>query len=769
MNQQVFNVQGMHCTSCSQIISKKLKKLPGVTDCDVNFATEKAKISFDDTQINMGTMNSEINKLGYELSQNHSAHESMQQNPLHDDGASTNDHSEHLGLSLSKVEKINELKKLKNKINFSLPLTFIVFIVMMWDISVNISPQIPALPLSMGLFNSILFIVSSVFLFWVGKPYLEAVVRLVKYRVANMDSLVGIGTLTAYIYSAAVFLFPTIKAVLNLPEYTYFDVTIVVIGFITLGKYLEARSKLRTGEAVEKLLNLQAKTALVIRDGKETKIPLSEVVIDDIVVVKPGGKVPVDGIITEGSSSIDESMINGEPLPVDKSIGDTVIGSTMNKQGSFKFRASKVGSDTMLAQIVRMVEDAQGSKAQIQNLADKVSAVFIPSVLVIAVLSFVLWISVGSLFLGISQALTFAILSFVGVLVIACPCALGLATPTAIIVGVGKGAENGILIKNAESLEKLRRVDTVVFDKTGTLTHGKPTVTDIKSLSSELTEEDILQLASSLEQNSQHPLAGAIISRAKAKDTTFKTVSSFQENEGVGVEGKIQGYTYLVRKPSPEEQALPEVSKLQKEGKTVVVVAKDNKAIGIIAISDTLKQGVKRVIDKLHSLDIETVILTGDNRLAAEFIAQQAGIDDFKAEILPQDKSKIIKNLQDLGKNVAMVGDGINDAPALTRANVGIAMASGTDIAIESADITLLGGDLSKIPQALKLSRATIRTVKQNLFWAFIYNVIGIPLAAGIFYPLFGVFLNPIFAGLAMGLSSVSVVSNSLLLKRAKL
>ena len=699
MLKQTYEVLGMHCASCSSIISKKLKKLPGVETCDVNFATEKANIEFDSDKVSVDQMNNEINKLGYSLSpKDHS---------MHDMSMPGMDHSEHLGLSQSKDEKLKELSLLKGKVKFSLPITFIIFSIMLWDIIGKFLPFIPAQPIPTDLLNTISFVLASVIIFWVGKPYLEAVIRFIKYRVANMDSLVGIGTLTAYLYSATIFLFPNIKELLSLPEYMYFDVTIVVTGFITFGKYLESRSKLRTGEAIEKLLNLQAKTALVKREGKEIEIPISEVVVGDILIVKPGSKIPVDGIILEGISSIDESMINGEPLPIDKKKGDYVIGSTINKQGSFTFKASKVGSDTMLAQIVQLVENAQGSKAQIQNLADKISSVFIPIVLVLAVVSLIAWITVGSYFLGINSALSFGLLSFVGILVIACPCALGLATPTAIIVGVGKGAENGILIKNAESLEKLHKITTLVLDKTGTITNGKPTVTDIIVLNSTFSESKLLQIASSLEKHSQHPLANAVVEKAKALKINMLKVTSFKENEGVGVEGIINSKFIVIRKPKETDKGIPQLEKLQSEGKTVIIVENNEKIIGAIAISDTIKDGAKNAIEKLHKLKIKIVMLTGDNKKTADYIAKKLGIDDVRAEVLPKDKADIIKELQEKGDKIAMAGDGINDAPALTQADIGIAMATGTDIAIESSDITLLGGDLSKIPQAFKLSKLT--------------------------------------------------------------
>jgi Cu+-exporting ATPase len=765
MTTQIFQVKGMHCTSCSNIITKKLKKLPGVTTCDVNFATEKASISYNPSDVTVDMMNEEINKLGYSLKEpmDHDHHTMMSKEQ---DGI---DHSEHLGLHQSKEEKLKELDAMMRKVDFVLPITFLVFALMMWDIAAKIFPVVPNVPIPMTLFNTISFLLSAVVLFWIGRPFIDGVIRFITYKVANMDTLIGLGTLTAFLYSSIIFLFPPVRELIRAPEYTYFDVTIVVIGFVSFGKYLEARSKIKTGEAIEKLLNLQAKTATVIRDKKEIEIPISEVIVGDVVMVKPGQKIPVDGVILEGFTSIDESMLTGESIPIDKKEGDVVVGSTMNKQGSFTFKATKVGSNTVLAQIIRLVESAQGSKAEIQNLADKISSVFVPTVLVIACITLLVWLSIGTLYLGFPQALSYGLLAFVGILVIACPCALGLATPTAIIVGVGKGAENGILIKNAESLEKLHKVNTLVFDKTGTITSGKPSVTDVVSFSSNISDNQLIQYAASIENYSQHPLALAIVHKSKELLLDLLTVDRFKETEGMGVEGNIETMKIIIRKPIDSEHKNANIGKLQSEGKTVIIVEINGENAGILAISDTIKDSAKVAINKLHKLGIKTVMLTGDNKRAASYIAKLVGIHEVKAEVLPQDKSEVIKELQKDKRIVAMVGDGINDAPALTQADVGIAMATGTDVAIESADITLLHGDIGKIPQAFNLSRKTIRTIKQNLFWAFIYNVVGIPLAAGAFYPLFGIFLNPIFAGLAMALSSVSVVTNSLLLKRFKI
>lgn len=752
MLHQNLNVKGMHCASCAAIITKKVSKLPGVNDVSVNFATEKASITFDPTKIAVQDMNHEIEKLGYGLEDTN--HE---------------DHSAHTGINQSKEEKAKELLALQAKTLFVLPIALSIFVLMMWDIAGRTLSYIPNLPLPMALFNLISMLLATVVLFWVGQPFLRGVVTFVRHRVANMDTLIGIGTLAAYLYSLIITLLPQLTEIFKLPDYTYFDVTIVVIGFVVFGKYLETRSKFRTGEAIEKLLNLQAKTALVWRDGIELEVPIAEVHLGDIIVVKPGSKIPVDGKIIEGQSSIDESMISGESLPVDKKIGDLVIGATLNKQGSFKFSATKVGNDTLLSQIIRMVEEAQGSKAPIQALADKVSGIFVPVVLGIALLSLAMWLTIGVSFLGFSTALSYGILSFVGILVIACPCALGLATPTAIIVGVGKGAEYGILIKNAEALEKLSKVDTVVFDKTGTITTGKPEVTEIVSLRNDWDEARILELAASLEKLSEHPLAESIVQKAQEQKISLLQVDNFKAHEGVGVSGKINNQTISIHKPNSKEIQDNIIQTLQSQGKTVVILEVDNISVGVLALSDTLKPEAKSAIAKLHNKGIKVVMLTGDNHLAAQYIAAQANIDTVIAEVLPQEKAGKIKELQAQGKKVAMAGDGINDAPALVQADVGIAMATGTDIAIESAGITLLNGDIAKLSQAFELSRGTIRTVKQNLFWAFIYNIIGIPIAAGILFPIWGIILNPIFAGLAMAGSSVSVVLNSLRLKTKKL
>jgi P-type Cu+ transporter len=756
MTNKTLQVKGMHCASCSAIIMKKVSTLPGVDAITVNVATEKATISFDERTITIDHMNNEIEKLGYSFVDEESK-------------SKGEDHGMHTRLNIPKEDKVKELMVMKSKTQFVLPIALLVFGLMMWDITAQLFATVPNFPLPMSLFNTLSMVFASIVLFWIGQPFLQGVVKFLRYRVANMDTLIGIGTSVAYLYSLGITLFPNIRTNLGLPETTYFDVTIVVIGFVILGKYLEARSKLRTGEAIEKLIGLQAKTALLWRDGKEVEVPIDEVQIGDILIVKPGSKIPVDGTIIEGYSSIDESMITGEPIPVDKKVGDFVVGATINKQGNFKFKATKIGSDTMLAQIIKMVEDAQGSRAPIQALADRISSVFVPTVLGIAVLTIILWLTIGTQAFGFSTALSYGIYSFVSVLVIACPCALGLATPTAIIVGVGKGAEHGILIRNAEALEKLSHVDTVVLDKTGTITKGKPEVTDIIALDSVWSVKDILRISASIEKLSEHPLADAVVTKASDEKVILDTVTNFQAQEGVGVAGSIGGKHISIHKPTKNDMEETKIQELQTQGKTVVIVEVDKKKVGLIALSDTVKEESKEMIDKLHSRNIKVIMLTGDNPVAARYIADLVGIDEVMAEVLPQEKRGKIQELQNNGGIVAMVGDGINDAPALVQADVGIAMGTGTDVAIESAGITLLGGDVAKIAQAIKLSKITMRGIKQNLFWAFIFNVVGIPLAAGLFYPVFGWLLNPAFAGFAMAMSSVTVVGNSLRIKSKKL
>lgn len=751
MTTHTFKIRGMHCASCASIITKKLSAIPHVKSVSVNYGTEKAKVEYEHEHVSIDTMNETIGKFGYSLL--------ATENP-------ENSHDDHLS-------KIDDLEELKKKTEFILPVTIAVFGLMMWDITSKLFVEVPNLPIPMPLFNTIGMIVATITLFWVGRPYLLGVTRFIRHGVANMDTLIGLGTLAAYLYSIALTLIPFLGVLLKVPEYTYFDVTIVVIGFITLGKYLEARSKRKTGDAIEKLLTLQSKTTLVIRDGKEVELSVNEVTHGDLIIVKPGAKIPVDGIITEGTSFIDESMVTGEPMPVQKKIGDNVVSGTINTNGSLVFRATKVGSETLLAQIIKMVEDAQGSKAPIQALADKVSAVFVPVVLAIAFITLGTWLVVGTQYLGFSEAFSLGLVSFIGVLVIACPCALGLATPTAIIVGVGKGAKEGILIKDAATLEKLHKVDTVVVDKTGTITKGKPTLVAIQNFSS-VSNEALISVLASLEKKSEHPIAHAIVTYAEEKSIATEEVSEFESVQGKGLKGIIKGVTYYVGNAKLiSDLNIPfdavTLNEFTSQGKTPVILATGDSVLGFVMVADEIKPESKQAVADLHKLGIKVVMLSGDDEKTANHIASLVGIDDVVAHVLPQDKLEKIKELQLQGRVVAMAGDGVNDAPALAQADVGIAMGTGTDVAIASAGITLLGGDISKLVKAIKLSKITMRGIKQNLFWAFIYNIVGIPLAAGAFYPLFGWLLNPIFAGFAMSMSSVSVVSNSLRIKAKKL
>jgi len=606
--------------------------------------------------------------------------------------------------------------------------------------------------------------------FWAGWRFYRGAWGALRHKTADMNTLVAVGTSAAYLYSVVAVLFPylfsTAKAELGL----YFDTSAMIIALILLGRFLETRARGQTSEAINKLIGMQPKMALVVREGKETEIPVEDVEVGDLILVRPGERVPVDGIIHQGYSAVDESMISGESIPVEKRVGDEVIGATINKTGSFKFKATKVGKDTTLARIIRLVEEAQGSKAPIQRLADVIASYFVPIVIGIAIITFIIWY-----FVGPAPALTFALLNFIAVLIIACPCALGLATPTAIMVGTGKGAEHGVLIRSAEALERAHQINTVLLDKTGTLTQGEPRVTDIVAIPSS-SQEEVLQLAASAEHGSEHPLGEAISRAASEKKLKVSPASDFTAIPGHGVEASVEGKKVLLgnlrlikdKGFSPNELET-EAERLWEKGKTVMFLGVDSQVTGIIALADTLKPDAREALEELHKMGIEAVMLTGDNRRTAEAIAQEVGIDRVVAEVLPEHKAEEVKKLQEEGKVVAMVGDGINDAPALAQADVGIAIGTGTDVAMETGDITLISGDLTAIATAVSLSKRTMRTIKQNLFWAFLYNSVGIPIAAGILYPLIGFLLNPIIAGAAMAFSSVSVVSNSLSMRRYRL
>ncbi|MBI2656855.1 copper-translocating P-type ATPase, partial [Candidatus Woesearchaeota archaeon] len=588
-------------------------------------------------------------------------------------------------------------------------------------------------------------------------------------KTANMDTLIAVGTSSAYIYSLLASIFPS-----AFTGGIYFDTSSVIITFILLGKYLEALTKGKASEAIRKLIGLQPKTAAVIRGGREIEVPVEELQIDDVFIVKPGEKIATDGIVVDGSSYVDESMLTGESIPVSKKENDKAIGATLNKNGLLKVKATKVGADTMLAQIIKLVEEAQGSKAPIQRLADKVSSIFVPVVILIAIASFLFWYFAAPNFLPITAPFIFSFTVFVAVLIIACPCALGLATPTAIMVGTGKGAENGILIKNAEALETAHKLTTIVFDKTGTLTKGKPDVTDVVALDSKFVENDIVKFAAIAEKGSEHPLADAIMNYSKNKKITINEPSHFEAVNGKGVAAKYKNYEILVGnkklldqfKIKINNEIEEKIKQIEEQGKTTVILSVNESVIGLVGIADTLKENSKEAVEALHKMGKEVDMITGDNERVAKAIASQLGIDKVLAEVLPQDKEKEIKKLQSEGRIVAMVGDGINDAPALAAADVGIAIGAGTDIAIETGSIVLVKNDLRDVVKSIKLSSYTIKKIKQNLFWAFFYNAAGIPIAAGLLYPFFGFLLNPIIAGAAMAFSSVSVVSNSLLMRR---
>lgn len=753
MQKITTHVSGMHCASCVARIEKTIGKQRGVQAVSVNFATEEARITLNASQTDVGTLSKAIEPMGYQLhAKEHVVAEA------HREG---HDHT-----SASEAE----VSILKKKVFISIPLVVFAAVVMGWDIlaKYGIVPEMSETLYEF--FHHLLPIFATYMLFAVGTPYLRGLWMFFRRGVADMDTLVGLGTMTAFLYSFALAAFEAPLAPYLDVSATYYDVTIVVIGLITLGKYFEARAKQKTGSAIKKLMGLQVKTAVVLRNGKEETLSIDQVQKGDLVLIKPGMKIPVDGIIAEGTSFLDEAMLTGEPLPVEKKEGDKVSAGTMNTTGAFTMQATGVGSETLLARIIALVAEAQGSKAPIQRLADKISSVFVPAVLVIAVLALMAWLVIGGQYLPFSQAVSFGLASFVAVLVIACPCALGLATPTAIIVGVGKGAKEGILIKDAATLEKLHKVYVVVVDKTGTITKGKPELVGIENVSKDLSDKEVISILASLESKSEHPIAHAITEYAKEKKIDLQPVQNFDSIKGKGLKGTIGKTEYFAgnTKLVADLKFSFDLKTFEKEtaqGKTPVILATKEEVVAVVFVADAIKPEAVQAVKDLHALGIKTIMLTGDMANTAQAIAQQVGIDEVVAEVLPDDKLNKIKELQKQGHLVAMAGDGVNDAPALAQADVGIAMGTGTDVAIETAGITLLRGDLSKLVKAIRLSKITMTGIKQNLFWAFIYNIIGIPLAAGLFFPFFGWLLNPIFAGLAMAFSSVSVVGNSLRLK----
>ena len=736
-------ITGMTCANCAATVERTLnRKVPGVVQANVNFASERATVEYVPGAASVADMIRAVEAAGYGVVQ-----------------AAAQDQLEDVEAQARQAEIADQTRKFWVGVIFALPL-FLTSMARDFGLLGAWSHA--------AWVNWLFLALATPVQFYTGWDYYVGSYHALRNRTANMDVLVAMGSTVAYLYSLVVLFFPAAG------QHVYFETSAVIITLIKLGKLLEARAKGQTGEAIRRLMGLRPKTARVVRDGVEMDVPIGSVRVGDLVVVRPGERIPVDGIVVDGRSAVDESMLTGEPLPVDKGTGDEVIGATINKHGLLKFEATRVGAETALAQIIRLVQEAQGSKAPIQRLADRVAAVFVPAVILIALGTFAVWWVAGG-------DLTAAMIRLVAVLVIACPCALGLATPTAIMVGTGKGAELGVLFKNSEALETAHRLQVVVLDKTGTITVGKPTVTDVVTAGSGAESKDlVLRLAASAERGSEHPLGQAIVAEAEARGVALADPQDFEAIPGKGVRALVEGHTVLVGKPGWIEQEgialgdlAAEIERLQAEAKTAMVVAVDGEPAGVLSVADTLKEGSADAVAELHRLGLDVVMLTGDNRRTADAIAAQVGVDQVVAEVLPAEKAARIKELQVGNRMVGMVGDGINDAPALAQADVGIALGTGTDVAMETAGVTLMRGDLRTVPQALALSKATMRTIKQNLFWAFFYNVILIPVAAGAlslvpWAPAALRQLHPVLAAFAMAFSSVTVVSNSLRLRRVR-
>lgn len=739
---RTMKIEGMTCAACASAVERATKKLDGVTASSVNLATEKLNISYDPGLVKISDIKRAVEKAGYKAV------------------------DEETAVDTDRERKEKEVKMLWQRFIISVIFTIPLLYVSMGHMLGLPLPDIlhPHMhPLNFALIQVVLVIPSMI----AGYKFYTVGFASLWRRSPNMDSLIAISTSAAFLYG----IYAIIEMIHGNTEYVnnlYFESAGVIITLIMLGKYLEAVTKGKTSEAIKKLMGLAPKTAIIIKDGKEIETPIDDVEVGDIIVVKPGEKMPVDGEVIEGTTSVDESMLTGESIPVEKNIGNPIIGASINKNGTIKYRATKVGKDTALSQIIKLVEDAQGSKAPIAKMADIISGYFVPAVMILAVVSALAWYFIGG------ESVVFSLTIFISVLVIACPCALGLATPTAIMVGTGKGAEHGVLIKSGAALESAHKVQTIVFDKTGTITEGKPKVTDIV-VTNGITQTDLLWLAASAEKGSEHPLGEAIVKAAKEKDLEYKKLDAFKAIPGQGIEVQIEGKDILAgnqklmteRKISLED-LLTTSDRLAEEGKTPMYIAIDNKIAGIVAVADTVKENSKKAIERLHHMGIEVAMITGDNRRTAGAIAKQVGIDRILAEVLPQDKANEVKKLQQEGKKVAMVGDGINDAPALAQADIGIAIGSGTDVAMESADIVLMRSDLMDVPTGIQLSKSTITNIKENLFWAFGYNSLGIPVAMGLLHVFGGPLLNPMIAAGAMSLSSVSVLTNALRLKRFK-
>ncbi len=747
-------IQGMTCASCVRRVEKALVKVPGVQEANVNLATEKAHVVFDPAVANLDQLNTAVERAGYKVGE--MASPPPPSVAVAADAAVVQ--ATPSAVDRHELERQREVDELKRKAFISLAVGLGMMALM----------YIP-LGIEMALIAPVLLIAATIIQFWAGGIFYKAAWASAKHGGTNMNTLVAVGTSVAYGYSAFVTLWPTLAMRWGFPYNLYYETSVIIIALILMGRWLEARAKKQTSAAIRALMGLQAKTARVIRNGVEQDVPVESVLVGDLVRVRPGEKVPVDGVVTEGRSALDESMLTGESLPVEKSPGDQVIGATLNKTGSFVFKATKVGKDTTLAQIVRLVEEAQGSKAPMQRLADTIAGYFVPAILILAALTFVGWMIFGP-----EPKLTLALTAMISVLIIACPCALGLATPTAIMVGTGKAAENGILIRGGEALENARRINTIVLDKTGTLTRGKPSVTQVIATNG-VSDNDLLRLAASAEVGSEHPLGEAIVSYARQEGLDLARVENFESVTGKGIQATIEGRAVALGNQALMQQSgvaldglVERANDLARNGATPMYVAVDGVGAGLIAVADTLKPESREAVAEMKALGLDVWMLTGDNRATAEAIARQAGIDHLLAEVLPEQKSDKIKGLQAEGRVVAMVGDGINDAPALAQSDLGIAIGTGTDVAMAASDITLIGGDLRTIVTAIDLSRKTVSTIKQGLFWAFGYNVVLIPVAMGLLYPVFGVLLNPVFAAAAMAMSSVSVVTNALRLRGFK-
>ena len=739
MRDYTFKVEGMSCSACANRVERITKKIDGVESANVNFATEKLTVRVDAEKVRYSDIKLAVDKAGFKLIKE-------------DDEVK------------EASKKKDESKLLLNRFIFSLIFTVPLLIISMGHM---VGMPLPSIidPMKNPLNFALVQLVLTIPVMVAGYKFYKIGYKNLFKLSPNMDSLIAIGTSAAVAYGLFA-IYKILNGETHYAMHLYFESAVVILTLITLGKYLEAVSKGKTSEAIKKLMGLAPKTATIIKNGKEVSIPIEEVIVGDIILVKPGEKLPVDGEIIEGSTSIDESMLTGESIPVEKNIGSTVIGASINKAGFIKYKATKVGKDTALAQIVKLVEEAQGTKAPIAKMADIIAAYFVPTVMALAIIAAVGWLIAG-------ESTVFALTIFISVLVIACPCALGLATPTAIMVGTGKGAENGVLIKGGEALETTYKIDTIVFDKTGTITEGKPKVTDI--ICNGIKEEEVLVLAASAEKGSEHPLGEAIVREAEDRSLEFKSLEHFKAVPGHGIEVTIEGKDILLgnKKLMIEnniniESLHVESDRLATEGKTPVYIAINNKLSGIIAVADTVKENSKAAIEELKKMNVNVAMITGDNKKTAEAIAKSVGIDIVLAEVLPEDKANEVKKLQGQNRKVAMVGDGINDAPALVQADVGIAIGSGTDVAIESADIVLMKSDLKDVVTAIRLSKATIKNIKENLFWAFGYNVLGIPVAMGVLHIFGGPLLNPMIAAAAMSFSSVSVLLNALRLKKFK-